>query len=661
MKPIVNLANALLCGRIAIGISTGIASAPALAQSESGFGDSIISVEWKGGAQFSSMRVIDHLNGETIAITSPFTLTLSDGSTLSPSNLRMIGRPKAFKIAPNPSASRLAERKPRSGWDATFVDQNGRLQVEWRLIQVEGAPYLRSEVTTTALKQDEAIKSIDLFDALAPGAEVVGRVDGSPVVAGHIYFQFENPLSKSSTGVNKPIVRLWIERALPLRTGKSVTYSAAVGTTSNGQLRRDFQSYLEDQRAHPYRTFLHYNSWYDLGYFTPYTADQAVARIETFCRELSDKRAVKINSFLFDDGWDDRTGSWNFSKDFPNGFLPLRDASGKCGAAPGAWLSPWGGYGDPKKERVAAGSHLYETIDGGFALSGPKYYRRFHAVTMDLVTREGVNQFKFDGTGNANEVIPGSRFDSDFDAAIALIQDLRAAKPDLFINLTTGTYPSPAWLRYADTIWRDGDDHNFAGVGPWRERWITYRDQQTYENIVIGGPLFPINSLMLHGIIYASHAAHLDSDPANDFENEVHDYFGTGTELQELYVTPSLLTSKNWDTLAQAARWSRANADVLKDTHWIGGDPGRLEVYGWAAWSPGKSIITLRNPDTREQTYLLDPGRALELPGNASQNYHAKPLWPKGALAPSQLRAGFPSKITLAPFEVETIELYPEN
>ena len=253
-----------------------------------------VSIEWKGGAQFSSMRVIDHLNGETIAITSPFTLTLSDGSTLSLSNLRMIGRPKAFKIAPNPSASRLAERKPRSGWDATFVDQNGRLQVEWRLIQVEGAPYLRSEVTTTALKQDEAIKSIDLFDALAPGAEVVGRVDGSPVVAGHVYFQFENPLSKSSTGVNKPIVRLWIERALPLRTGKSVTYSAAVGTTSNGQLRRDFQSYLEDQRAHPYRTFLHYNSWYDLGYFTPYTADQAVARIETFLRSFPTSPAVKL-------------------------------------------------------------------------------------------------------------------------------------------------------------------------------------------------------------------------------------------------------------------------------------------------------------------------------------------------------------------------------
>ena len=45
------------------------------------------------------------------------------------------------------------------------------------------------------------------------------------------------------------------------------------------------------------------------------------------------------------------------------------------------------------------------------------------------------------------------------------IGELRAKKPDLYVNLTTGTYPSPFWLLYADSIWRGGDDHSFAGVG----------------------------------------------------------------------------------------------------------------------------------------------------------------------------------------------------
>ena len=102
---------------------------------------------------------------------------------------------------------------------------------------------------------------------------------------------------------------------------------------------------------------------------------------------------------------------------------------------------------------------------------------------------------------------PGSQFGSDFEAAIHLIRDeLRAIKPDIFINLTTGTWPSPFWLRYADSIWRGGEDHSFAGVGTKRQQWITYRDAQTYKNVVTAGPLFPLTSLMLHGLIYARHA-----------------------------------------------------------------------------------------------------------------------------------------------------------
>lgn len=660
MKSTCNAAKLALRLGLAAAITLIFGAVPAMAEGGVTFGNAEIGLEWQNDGHLSRMRAVDRANGGSILITAPFTLRLADGTVITPADLIATSAPQVGVLLPDPNASRLADRRQRNKLETVFSDKAGRFRIEWRLIQASDANYLRSEITTTALRQNESIASIDLFDAEAPGAEIVGRVDGSPIVVGPVFLQFENPLSKGSTGVNKPTIRLWIERALPLEKGKSVTYSAAIGTTRPGQLRRDFQAYVEDERAHPYRTFLHYNSWYDIGYFTPYTANEGVERITTFCRELSEKRGAKLDSFLFDDGWDDRSGSWNFSSDFPRGFLPLRDAASKCRAAPGIWLSPWGGYGKPKAERIAAGSKTYETIDGGFALSGPKYYERFHYVTLNLLTKQGINQFKLDGTGNANKVVPGSRFDSDFGAAIALIHDLRSAKPDLFINLTTGTYPSPAWLRYADTIWRDGEDHDFAGVGSWRERWITYRDQQTYENVVIGGPLFPLNSLMLHGIIYAQHAAHLDSDPGNDFANEVHDFFGTGTELQELYITPSLLTQGNWDTLAKAARWSRENAPVLKDTHWIGGDPGRLEVYGWAAWSPAKSIVTLRNPDAKPQSFLLDLGRTLELPSRAPSNYAARTLWPARATMPRQLQSGHPASIILAPFEVLTIELSPQ-
>ena len=88
---------------------------------------------------------------------------------------------------------------------------------------------------------------------------------------------------------------------------------------------------------------------------------------------------------------------------------------------------------------------------------------------------------------------------------------------------------------------------------PDRQRWITYRDSQIYRWVVEEGPLFPINSLMLHGMIFARYAERLGVDPGHDFPDEVHDYFGTGTQLQEMYITPSLLSSGDWDVLAEAA------------------------------------------------------------------------------------------------------------
>jgi hypothetical protein len=171
---------------------------------------------------------------------------------------------------------------------------------------------------------------------------------------------------------------------------------------------------------------------------------EALKVINTFGRELTRKRNVPIDYFLFDDGWDDPGTLWKFNPGFPNGFAKLRNLAASYATAPGVWMSPWGGYGKPRQQRVAAGRQAgYEIVDNGFALSGPKYYAAFRDACVSFVSDYGVNQFKFDGTGNADHVFPGSEFDSDFAAAIQLIDELRRRKPDLYINLTTGTYPSP--------------------------------------------------------------------------------------------------------------------------------------------------------------------------------------------------------------------------
>ena len=630
------------------------------------FGNLAVHARWSvSGDHFSGLSIQDGINQRTVEVTVPFEL-VTDGGTLGVDNMTLLSAPAAVQEKAEQGASRLAARLPGNSVQASFVDGAGRFRVDWRLAQRAGSHYLREIVTITALKRDEPIKQVALLGVNADGAFVDGTVDGSPVVWHSNWFGFEYPMSHAT--VRGGQVRMWVDRELPLRKGKSVTYSAVIGAAAAGRLRRDFATYVERERAHPYRPFLHYNTYYDLD---NYTEAQVLDRINAFGRELVEKRHVQLDSFLLDGGWDDGGPDWNFSKGFPNGLTPLCKAARQYGAVPGIWMSPWGGYGKSKEERIArARKEGYEIINGGLALSGPRYWKRFHQVAMTLLESGCINQFKCDGTGNVNSVVPGSQFDSDFAAMIQLIDDLRAARPDIFINLSTGTWASPFWLRWTDTVWRGSVfDHNFAGVGTPRERWITFRDKITYQNIVVKGPLFPINSLMLHGIIYAQHAISgarlpefpgLRTDPGHDFANEVRSFFGTGTQLQELYITPSLLTSADWDVLAAAARWSRANAKVLEDVHWIGGDPGRLDVYGWAAWTPTKAIITLRNPDSKPQLATIDLQRQLELPAGASRVFSVRDVWRSGGNdVPAQLDAARLSTIRLAPFEVLTLELTP--
>jgi hypothetical protein len=573
----------------------------------------------------------------------------------------MIDAPVIESAPVSPGSSKAADHTPGRQVRIELEDASARLHISWRAILREGANYIRQEVTLKSQQQPFALTRIELIDAVIPGAVVSGNVKGSPVTARTWFFGFEHPLADCRVRSNR--ASCWLPRELPLLAGQSVTYSSVIGVAHAEELRRDFLKYVELERAHPYRTFLHYNSWYALGYFDRYNEQGAVAVVQSFGDQLTKQRGVKLDSFLFDDGWDDPATLWKFNPGFPDGLAKVTQTAEGYGAAPGIWLSPWGGYDKPKQQRLAsARAQGFETNEGGFALSGPKYYRYFRDTCFEMIDKYRVNQFKFDGTGNANEVIKGSDFDSDFDAAIHLIGELRAKKPDLYVNLTTGTYPSPFWLLYADSIWRGGEDHSFAGVGSNRQRWITYRDSQIYRWVVEEGPLFPMNSLMLHGLIYARHAQRLGSDPGHDFPDEVHSYFGTGTQLQEMYITPSLLSTQDWDVLAEAAKWSRDNAQTLKDSHWIGGDPVRLEVYGWASWSPAKGIVTLRNPSDRQQDFTATLAALLELPADSTPSYAARSPW-KAESARSTLNISVKEQHTfhLQPFQVLTLVLVPSS
>lgn len=571
---------------------------------------------------------------------APFSLLLADGSQISAADMVLTAQ----------------DIRDAHGIEATLQSKDGRLQVQWSARLPQEAHYLRQSVTLKALAGNVAIERVVLFNGLQ--GRPSGTVRGCPVVTDTVFYAFEHPLAETVWTDDK--ASLLLPRSLPLVKGRPVTYGSVIGVAQAGQMRRAFNAYIEATRPRKTAPFLHYNSWYDLG-FSDIRFDEAgaSAAVEAFSDKLTRQRGVALQSFLMDDGWDDPKSLWDFHDGFPQGFAAVADKAKAAGAALGVWMSPWGGYGNEKAERLKYGaSQGFETNRDGFALSGRKYYARFRDACLQMIRRFGVNQFKLDGMGDVNSASDGSVFDSDFDAAIGLITELRREKPELYINLTYGTFASPFWLHYADSVWRGGKDHDHAGQGTKRQQWITYRDADTYDNVVKKSDLFPLHSLMLHGIIYAQHTPHLKTDPFGDFAAEVKSFFGSGTQLQELYITPSLLSDANWDMLARGARFARDHAAILHDTHWVGGHPMKSEIYGWAAWHESGALLTLRNPSPQEQSIRFDIAQWWELPSAAATRYVVTDAWDEQA-APQNWAGGTPVTLTLAPFAVQSFLARP--
>ena len=386
-------------------------------------------------------------------------------------------------------------------------------------------------------------------------------------------------------------------------------------------------------------------------------------RFELFGERFIQRHDVVLDALVFDDGWDDPKTLWHFHSGFPDGFAPLAKLCRQYHTRLGVWLSPFGGYGEPRKQRLDNGRQQgFEINETGFSLAGPKYYEAFKRACVEMIRNYGVNHFKFDGIAKGMHAAGGGEYIRDTEAMRRLMLELRQEDPHLYINLTTGSWPSPFWLRYADSVWRQGGDMGFSGVGTRQQQWLTYRDQETYRNIVCRGPLYPLNSLMTQGVAYSRQGYAGDPTFSSDgFKDDVRAFFGSGTGLQELYIQPGKLIDQDWAVLAEAAKWSRTNADVLVDTHWIGGDPGKLDVYGFASWSPRQGIVMLRNPDERSKEFSLDVGSpALSSHPVRRRCIRSAARGRKTGKGPRSAReVGQPLRMSLQPYQVVVFDATP--
>lgn len=461
-----------------------------------------------------------------------------------------------------------------------------------------------------------------------------------------------------------------------LRVGDSWIESEWIvaGLSPDVSVKQWFWKYLDRIRVAPLRPYLLYNSWYDVR-APEYTdrpedvmnEENVLRIIGDFKREMFEKRGLKLDAFVLDDGWDVYKSDWVLRKnEFPNGLVPIVNALGEMGTELGLWFGPIGGYSHRDWRVGWMKERGYEVVGDKLCIAGNNYKKLFKKRVLDFVRDAGVGYYKWDGVqyscSEPDHGHPVGIFSrrAVMQAVIDLCQAVRAENPEIFLNVTSGTWLSPWWIKYANMIWMQGYDYGYADVPSIsrRDAAITYRDFVLYDDLIANGFWFPIANLMTHGII-KGHLQKLggEAEPLDKFTDNALLYFARGVSMWELYISPNLLSDGEWDALGKSIRWAEDRFEILRNTEMIGGDPGKRQAYGYVHFAGKRGIVAARNPYIEPRTLKIPLSPALGL-DEAAEALVIERVYPVHKIFPRLYKAGSEIEISLDGYETAVFEIY---
>jgi hypothetical protein len=505
---------------------------------------------------------------------------------------------------------------------------------------------------------------------------------GQPVAfrfgQGGAFFGLEYPTSTNLINLKeRGKVEIRCGQEIGERIGNSWIESEWVveGLSPDSNVKLWFSRYLERIRVAPLRPYLLYNTWYDLR-APEMVKDQARAlneenilrTIASFRKRMFEERGLNLDAFVLDDGWDVYRSDWALnSEQFPRGLTPLAEALKSMGTRLGMWLGPIGGYSHRDWRVGFMRSQGYETVGDQMCVAGDRYRQLLKKRVVDFVQKDGVGYFKWDGIQfSCSEANHGHLPDiysrrAVMQSVIELCQSVRRENPEIFLNVTSGTWLSPWWLKYANTLWMQGSDYGYANVPSIsrRDRAITYRDFVLFEDLRKQEFWFPIANLMTHGVIKGELETLGERDePLDKFSDDVLLYLARGISMWELYISPALLTDHEWDSLAAAIRWAKDRFPTLCLTEMVGGDPGELKPYGYVHFQGKRGIVAARNPFIEEQALRLVLSPSFSLDPEASSLVVEK-VYPNRFIFRQLQRAGSAVELPLQGYETAVYEIYP--
>ena len=214
-----------------------------------------LSAEWDvSGGKIKPVTLTNVSEHRTcnLAGSALFTVQLGGGGpTIDSSTLTLVGPVAVAPLPAKPDAQCLAERI--AGWTATatLLQPGTDSRFDWQLTARTGQNYFRQQLTVHAGKTDLPVARVQLIDWPLDGAQVDGVTPGSPIVSGTLFCGVEHPNAAGDVLTGR--ARSALERTVPVTPEQPLTVSAVVGVASAGQLRRDFQAYLNQERPPPVR------------------------------------------------------------------------------------------------------------------------------------------------------------------------------------------------------------------------------------------------------------------------------------------------------------------------------------------------------------------------------------------------------------------------
>ncbi len=500
------------------------------------------------------------------------------------------------------------------------------------------------------------------------------------------FFGLEYPASVNSVSIEKTTdTRITCSQEFGLKPGKEVIESEWVveALIPGTQVKNWFFRYLDRERISPVKPYALYNSWYDLRSpeYPKVEPDHIMNEknvmniISLFQKNMIEKHHIALDAFVLDDGWDVYESDWQLRKEmFPNGLKPVADELKKLGTGLGIWYGPTGGYSFRMRRVNWMGDHGYETVGVNrdnkmLCLAGKNYSELFRKRVTDMVSLDGVSYFKWDGIqfscseeDHGHPVGIYSRR-AIMESVIDKCNAVRKLNPGVFLNITSGTWLSPWWMKYANIIWMQGEDYGYADIPSInrRDAAMTYKDLVLYEDLRKKDLWFPVSGLMTHGIIKGNlEKLGGEDDPLDKFTNDVVFYLARGVSMYELYISPDLLNDREWDAIGKAIAWAKDRFDILSSTYMVGGSVPDGETYGYVHFRGNRGIIAARNPVIGASTISITLSSDLGLdPG--SSNLLLEKVYPYHYVYPEIYKSGNTLTLPLEGFETAVFELVPAS